>query len=146
MPKRAIEFNLTPADNGRLASICGLNDEHLRQIEQGLGVDIANRGNVFRVTGEADAAASAERLLQALYHSASPTSALTPSDVQTALQQTSNDALVAPDNRVVNFVDDDQALIAEFVNVEITEALANSLRGRRPIGSGATSASAHFCG
>lgn len=91
MPKRAIEFNLTPADNGRLASICGLNDEHLRQIEQGLGVDIANRGNVFRVTGEADAAASAERLLQALYHSASPTSALTPSDVQTALQQTSND-------------------------------------------------------
>ncbi len=91
MPKRAIEFNLTPADNGRLASICGLNDEHLRQIEQGLGVDIANRGNVFRVTGEADAAASAERLLQALYNSASPTSALTPSDVQTALQQTSND-------------------------------------------------------
>jgi tRNA-2-methylthio-N6-dimethylallyladenosine synthase len=51
-----------------------------------------------------------------------------------------------PDNRVVNFVDDDQALIGEFVNVEITEALANSLRGRRPIGSGATSASAHFFG
>ncbi len=51
-----------------------------------------------------------------------------------------------PDNRVVNFVDDDQALIGEFVNVEITEALANSLRGRRPMGSGATSASAPFCG
>jgi tRNA-2-methylthio-N6-dimethylallyladenosine synthase len=51
-----------------------------------------------------------------------------------------------PDNRVVNFVDDDQALIGEFVNVEITEALANSLRGRRPLGSGATSASAPFCG
>ena len=90
MPKRAIEFNLTPADNGRLASICGLNDEHLRQIEQGLGVEIANRGNVFRVTGEPDAAASAECLLQALYHSASPTSVLTPSDVHMALQQTCN--------------------------------------------------------
>jgi tRNA-2-methylthio-N6-dimethylallyladenosine synthase len=51
-----------------------------------------------------------------------------------------------PDNRVVNFVDDDQALIGEFVNVEITEALANSLRGRRPMGSGATSAWAPFCG
>lgn len=50
-----------------------------------------------------------------------------------------------PDNRVVNFVDDDQTLIGRFVDVEITEALSNSLRGRRPMGSRATSASAPFC-
>lgn len=51
-----------------------------------------------------------------------------------------------PDNRVVNFVDDDQTLIGRFVDVEITEALSNSLRGRRPMGSRATSSSAPFCG
>jgi tRNA-2-methylthio-N6-dimethylallyladenosine synthase len=50
------------------------------------------------------------------------------------------------DNRVVNFVDDDQTLIGRFVDVEITEVLPNSLRGRRPMGSCATSASAPLCG
>ncbi|MFQ5545341.1 MAG: tRNA (N6-isopentenyl adenosine(37)-C2)-methylthiotransferase MiaB [Acidiferrobacterales bacterium] len=50
------------------------------------------------------------------------------------------------DNRVVNFVDDDQTLIGQFVDVEITEVLPNSLRGRRPMRARATSASAPFCG
>jgi tRNA-2-methylthio-N6-dimethylallyladenosine synthase len=50
------------------------------------------------------------------------------------------------DNRVVNFADDDQTLIGRFVDVEITEVLPNSLRGRRPMGSCATSASAPLCG
>ncbi len=50
-----------------------------------------------------------------------------------------------PDNRVVNFVDADRTLIGRFVDVEITEALPNSLRGRRLMGSRATSASGLFC-
>ena len=33
-------------------------------------------------------------------------------------------------NRVVNFSSDQQNLIGQFVNAEITEALPNSLRGR----------------
>ena len=42
---------LEPADNQRLANLCGQFDEHLRQIESRLGVEIASRGNHFRVTG-----------------------------------------------------------------------------------------------
>lgn len=42
---------LEPADNNRLANLCGQFDEHLRQIERRLDVEIASRGNRFRVTG-----------------------------------------------------------------------------------------------
>ena len=62
------DFTLEPADSERLANLAGPFDGHLRQIELRLGVEIANRGNVFRVTGDDDAAvARAEKLLQALY-------------------------------------------------------------------------------
>jgi phosphate starvation-inducible PhoH-like protein len=43
---------LEPADNSRLANLCGQFDEHLRQIERRLDVEIASRGNHFRVTGQ----------------------------------------------------------------------------------------------
>jgi phosphate starvation-inducible PhoH-like protein len=49
------DFALEPADGARLANLAGPFDEHLRQIELRLGVEIANRGNVFRVSGHADA-------------------------------------------------------------------------------------------
>jgi phosphate starvation-inducible PhoH-like protein len=47
---------LEPADNDRLANLCGQFDEHLRQIERRLNVDIASRGNRFRITGQPGAA------------------------------------------------------------------------------------------
>ncbi len=47
---------LEPADNNRLANLCGQFDEHLRQIERRLDVEIASRGNRFRVTGKPGAA------------------------------------------------------------------------------------------
>jgi phosphate starvation-inducible PhoH-like protein len=47
---------LEPADNKRLANLCGQFDEHLRQIEKRLGVEIASRGNQFRITGRPGAA------------------------------------------------------------------------------------------
>ena len=64
------DFVLGPEDNERLANLCGPFDEHLRQVELRLGVEVANRGHVFRVTGEAKAAAAAEKLLHALYEEA----------------------------------------------------------------------------
>jgi phosphate starvation-inducible PhoH-like protein len=69
LPETSIhnEFSLLPADNARLASLCGQLDEHLRRVEQHYGVEIANRGNVFRVRGDAEAAAAAERTLRQLY-------------------------------------------------------------------------------
>ena len=64
------DFVLEPEDNERLANLSGPFDEHLRQIELRLGVEIANRGHVFRVSGDDPAARAAERVLRALYEEA----------------------------------------------------------------------------
>ena len=61
------EFVLEPESPERLANLAGPFDAHLRQIELKLGVEIANRGNIFRVTGPEKAVAAAEKLLHALY-------------------------------------------------------------------------------
>ncbi|HBK56617.1 MAG TPA: phosphate starvation-inducible protein PhoH [Xanthomonadales bacterium] len=61
------DFALDPEDNLRLANLSGPMDSHLRQIESRLGVEISNRGSLFRVVGERQVAAAAERLLKALY-------------------------------------------------------------------------------
>ena len=64
-------FTLDPEDNERLANLAGPFDSHLRQIELRLGVEIANRGNLFRVGGDSDAVvARTEKLLRALYDEA----------------------------------------------------------------------------
>jgi len=82
-----LEFSLLPADNARLANLCGRLDEHIRQIESHLGVEIANRGNVFRVTGSAGAARNAECLLKELYEGTARNGSLNPPAVRSALQQ-----------------------------------------------------------
>jgi phosphate starvation-inducible PhoH-like protein len=64
------DFTLQPDDAERLANLAGPFDEHLRQIELRLGVEIANRANVFRVSGEGEAARSTENLLRSLYEDA----------------------------------------------------------------------------
>lgn len=64
------DFTLQPDDAERLANLAGPFDEHLRQIGSRLGVEIANRANVFRVSGDADAARSTEGLLRSLYEDA----------------------------------------------------------------------------
>jgi phosphate starvation-inducible PhoH-like protein len=68
MPQR--DFVLEPADTERLANLAGPFDAPLRLAELRLGVESAKRGNVFRVSGEADAVSRAERLLRQLYDEA----------------------------------------------------------------------------
>ena len=58
---------LEPADNNRLANLCGQFDEHLRQIESRLDVEIASRGNRFRVTGQPGAAQVGGDVLSKLF-------------------------------------------------------------------------------
>jgi phosphate starvation-inducible PhoH-like protein len=67
------EFTLEPLDIERLANVCGPFDENLRQIELKMGVEIANRSNIFRVTGPARAAKETEKLLHFLYQEAEHT-------------------------------------------------------------------------
>ncbi len=81
----SVDFTLEPADNERLANLCGQFDEHLRQVEGRLGVEVSNRGNRFRVIGDAGSARAAGKLLQDLYSETAKTR-LTPARVHLALQ------------------------------------------------------------
>ena len=87
---------LDPADNERLGSLCGQLDEHLRQIERRLGVEINNRGHQFRVIGEPATVAVAVAVLEALYRSTAE-EALTPARVHLFLQEAGADALIEPE-------------------------------------------------
>jgi len=62
-----LEFTLLPADNRRLAALCGSHDEHLHQIEEYLAVNVANRGNAFRILGPRESSRHAEQVLRELY-------------------------------------------------------------------------------
>ena len=71
MPARhSSEFALEPADAERLANLSGAFDGHLRMIELRTGVEIANRGNIFRITGPDKAVRGAEKLLRRLWDDA----------------------------------------------------------------------------
>ena len=61
------EIALLPADNDRLSNFCGELDIHLRQIEKRLQVEIANRGNQFKVSGSSDSVKATCALLQQLF-------------------------------------------------------------------------------
>ncbi|MGL5632267.1 MAG: PhoH family protein, partial [Azovibrio sp.] len=85
-PGRPLEWVLRPADNLRLANLCGPLDENLRQIEAGLDVVIARRGERFTLRGEA-----AEQAREALeYFYARSTESLTVDDVQLGLIEIRN--------------------------------------------------------
>jgi len=64
------DFVLDPPDPERLANLNGAFDAHLRLIELRLGVQIGNRGNVYRVTGTPAAALQADRLVHELWDDA----------------------------------------------------------------------------
>ncbi len=90
----SLDIVLKPADNQRLANLCGRFDEHLRQIETRLGVEVNNRGNHFRVIGENRSVRKAEEVLRDLY-SGTATETLDPIQVNLYLQDAGVDALVA---------------------------------------------------
>ncbi|MFN5746870.1 MAG: PhoH family protein [Methylococcaceae bacterium] len=90
-----LQFHLEPADNDRLASLCGQFDQHLRQIERRLGVEIANRGNHFTILGAERPALAASKVVQSLFE-ASREEVLTPERVHLSLQDANVDAMLEP--------------------------------------------------
>lgn len=63
----SLDITLDPVDNQRLANLCGQFDEHLRLIERRMGVEINNRGNVFRIIGIKKSIDQTEIILRELY-------------------------------------------------------------------------------
>lgn len=63
----ALQLVLEPADNRRLANLCGQFDENLHQIEKRLGVEISTRGNRFKVIGSGKPVQAACQVLRKLF-------------------------------------------------------------------------------
>ena len=81
-----LSLELEPADTLRLANLCGQFDEHLKQIESRVGVEIFCRGNLFTIQGPERASRAARRLLINLYRLAE-NEVLTPDLVNLHLQE-----------------------------------------------------------
>lgn len=91
---RASDIVLEPLDNRRLANLCGQFNEHLRQLEQRLGVEIHNRGNIFRVIGLPPLVEATGQIIRRLYE-ATQKETLSPARVHLYLQQAGIEDLFA---------------------------------------------------
>ena len=83
-----MQVTFPDADNHRLANLCGVLDENLRQIETALNVNIARRGEVFNVTGPDRQVEQACELLKDFYQRARKS--LDIDDIQLALVEASH--------------------------------------------------------
>ncbi len=82
----SISFELSPADNPRLANLCGHLDEHLRMMERGFGVEINNRGIKFQIIGHPDKLSDVQDVLHSLYAETAQT-VLAPEQVHLAIRE-----------------------------------------------------------
>ncbi|MBX3678594.1 MAG: PhoH family protein [Rhodocyclaceae bacterium] len=85
---RTIEVAMEPADNQRLANLCGVLDEHLRQIETAYDVSIARRGAHFSVGGTPTQARLTVKALRHFYDKAGED--LSIDDIQLGLIELAN--------------------------------------------------------
>ncbi|MBS1269560.1 MAG: PhoH-like protein [Gammaproteobacteria bacterium] len=81
-----LTFSLSPADNQRLALLCGQFDDNLKRIEKYFDVKISNRGPVFSIKGDPEPAQRAGRSLQELYTATEKDKALNEATVQSVLK------------------------------------------------------------
>ena len=60
-------IKLEPIDNDRLIKLCGLLDKNIRQIEAFFEVEISNRGNSFKISGENENVANTSNFIEKIY-------------------------------------------------------------------------------
>ncbi|MFQ2107330.1 PhoH family protein [Aeromonas rivipollensis] len=67
-----LNLHLEPADNLRLASLCGPFDDNLKQLERRLGIEISYRDNHFQLLGKQAQIDAAAAILKHLYVETQP--------------------------------------------------------------------------
>jgi phosphate starvation-inducible PhoH-like protein len=87
-----VRFELNPVNTERLMNLSGQFDQHLRQIEARLGIELSNRGHQFAVSGHPSTVQTAINLLQNLYEE-TESSALNPNKVHLFMQEANLDQL-----------------------------------------------------
>ena len=80
-------FILEPEEPLRFAELCGQFNQHLKQIEERLGVTIRHRGNAFAVSGENGRAEVAGEVLKRLFRETGKDEPLSPNTVHLFLQE-----------------------------------------------------------
>ncbi len=83
----AVRFTLEPDNPSHLANLCGQLDEHLKLIEQRLGIQIRNRGNDFQLVGDHHTTQAVSQILHGLYQEAGEGVQLTPEMIHLSLQE-----------------------------------------------------------
>lgn len=99
----SVSFELSPADNPRLANLCGHLDEHIRMLERGFGVEVNNRGIKFQIIGPAEVLVMVQEVIHELYAETAQT-VLAPEQVHLAIRKSGGEetsASVEQDKEVV---------------------------------------------
>ncbi len=89
-----LRHEFSPADNQRLAQLCGSLDANLREVEATLGVTITRRNEAIRIEGAKKPAERALQLLQALYEKGRRT--ITAEALQLALVEAASELGLKP--------------------------------------------------
>ncbi len=74
----SLDLTLEPADNTRLANLCGPFDDNIKQLERRLGVEISHRHNTFTVMGKPHTANAAVDILKRYMSTRPPYAAALP--------------------------------------------------------------------
>ncbi|KAF0809114.1 PhoH family protein [Alcanivorax sp. S71-1-4] len=141
------KLNLEPYDSRRLANLCGKLDENIQQISRRLGIDIANRGNEFTLSGDMGAVQTASNVISLLYDETGEGLDITPEVVHLHLQGAGAQRQPAGGN-TVEFPTDDLVIRTKRARVrprgEHQKAYIRSIRrhdinfGIGPAGTGKT--------
>ena len=89
----SLDIDLKPVDNARLANLCGPLNQHLRQIEARMGVEINNRDHHFKVIGEPDDVQVVAEILRDMYQ-ATETEELSSQSVNLYLQDSGREQIL----------------------------------------------------
>nr|WP_189612573.1 PhoH family protein [Saccharospirillum salsuginis] len=92
------QFELQPDNPQRLASLCGLANDNLKQIEERLDVRVLNRGNRFELQGEDESLQAAEDIIKRLYRETKGGKDLLPDTINLFLQTSEVETLKTTDD------------------------------------------------
>jgi phosphate starvation-inducible PhoH-like protein len=81
------EFTLEPEDARRLADVCGHLDSHIKHVSKHFQIKILNRGNHFKLVGDARCVDHATQIIQRLYRETNNNTPITSELIHLLLQE-----------------------------------------------------------
>ena len=87
-----LKFQLEPADQDRITSLCGPTNSILKQIEQALDIKIINRGANFKIKGPVSELNIGKTVITKIYNDLEKVTELSPSSVHLYLREAINNS------------------------------------------------------